>query len=40
MLDPRLDIVRAGGLDDPDGGVLDEAPDAPWMTRVLRGLSS
>jgi len=40
MFDPRLDIVRAGGLDDPDGGVLDEAPDAPWLTRLLRGLST
>ena len=36
ILDPRRDIVRAGGLDDPDGGVLDEAPDAPWMARLLR----
>ena len=39
MLDPRRDIVRAGGLDDPDGGVLDAAPDAPWVTRLTRGLS-
>ncbi len=38
MFDPRRDIVRAGGLDDPDGGVLDEAPDAPWVTRLTRGL--
>lgn len=40
MLDPRRDVVRAGGLDDPDGGVLDQAPDAPWMNRLQRGLSS
>ncbi|MGC3995014.1 MAG: glycosyltransferase 87 family protein [Propionicimonas sp.] len=37
MFDPSRDIVRAGGLDDPDGGVLDEAPDATWVTRLTRG---
>lgn len=36
MFDPSRDIVRAGGLDDPDGGVLDEAPDAPWFRRLMR----
>ena len=27
---PDHDPVRRGGLDDPSGGVLDRAPDAPW----------
>lgn len=36
MVDPKRDIVRAGGLDDPDGGVLDRAPDAPWLARFIR----
>lgn len=40
MFDTRRDIVRAGGLDDPDGGVLDGAPDAPWVTRLARGLAT
>ncbi len=40
MYNPRRDIVRAGGLDDPDGGVLDEAPDASWLVRLTRGLRS
>ncbi len=35
---PSRDIVRAGGLDDPDGGLLDGRPDAPWLTRVHRAL--
>ena len=30
ILRPEHDPVRAGGLDDPTGGVLDEAPDADW----------
>ena len=34
MWHPEDDIVRAGGLDDPDGGVLDGRPDAPWLVRV------
>lgn len=40
MFRPQLDVVRAGGRDDPDGGILDEAPDAPWVTRLNRGLAS
>jgi uncharacterized membrane protein len=39
MYEPQRDIVRAGGLDDPDGGVLDGAPDAPWLTGLLSRLS-
>lgn len=33
---PARDIVRAGGLDDPDGGLLDGRPDAPWLRRLTR----
>jgi uncharacterized membrane protein len=33
ILRPELDPVRATYDDDPDGGVLDGAPDAPWFTR-------
>ncbi len=29
VLRPEVDVVRAGGLDDPAGGVLDGAPDRP-----------
>ena len=35
---PSRDIVRHGGLDDPDGGLLDGRPDAPWLARVHRAL--
>jgi uncharacterized membrane protein len=35
--DPRRDIVRAGGADDPAGGVLDEAEDAPRLFPRLGG---
>lgn len=28
---PDADPVRVGGIDDPQGGVLDQAPDAGWM---------
>lgn len=31
ILRPELDPVRATYADDPDGGVLDGAPDAPWI---------
>ena len=31
---PARDIVRAGGLDDPDGGLLDGRPDAPWLVGI------
>jgi uncharacterized membrane protein len=29
MWHPELDVVRAGGADDPGGGYFDEAPDYP-----------
>lgn len=38
MLRPELDPVRQTYADDPDGGYLDRAPDAPWVA-VLRGRS-
>ncbi|MGY0230324.1 glycosyltransferase family 87 protein [Longispora urticae] len=34
ILKPREDVVRDSYPDDPDGGVLDGAPDAPWVTRL------
>ena len=34
ILHPELDPVRRTYQDDPDGGVLDGAPDAPWVTRL------
>jgi uncharacterized membrane protein len=36
ILHPELDAVRRTYDDDPDGGVFDRAPDAPWVAR-LRG---
>jgi uncharacterized membrane protein len=38
VLHPGEDLVRAGGVDDPVGGVLDGAPDAPppWLPAFLR----
>ena len=36
---PQYDPVRAPGWDDPAGGVLDRAPDAPWVERLRSGLS-
>ena len=38
VLRPEEDLVRAGGVDDPVGGVLDGAPDAPppWLPPLLR----
>ncbi|WBB73716.1 glycosyltransferase 87 family protein [Micromonospora sp. WMMD1128] len=33
ILRPEEDAVRQTYADDPDGGVLDGAPDAPWLTR-------
>ncbi|GGK93486.1 glycosyltransferase family 87 protein [Mangrovihabitans endophyticus] len=31
---PELDVVRQSYADDPDGGVLDDAPDADWVGRL------
>jgi uncharacterized membrane protein len=38
ILRPEADVVRADGTDDPDGGVLDGAPDDPplLLRRLLR----
>ncbi|MBO4142435.1 glycosyltransferase family 87 protein [Micromonospora tulbaghiae] len=33
IMRPELDVVRHTYDDDPDGGVLDGAPDAPWYQR-------
>lgn len=35
MLRPAGDVVRMGGLDDPDGGLFDHAPDATWLNRFV-----
>ncbi|GAA3349805.1 glycosyltransferase 87 family protein [Amorphoplanes nipponensis] len=35
---PELDVVRRTYRDDPDGGVLDEAPDAGWVDGLRRRL--
>ncbi|HEY3007934.1 MAG TPA: glycosyltransferase 87 family protein [Micromonosporaceae bacterium] len=35
ILRPEQDAVRQTYDDDPDGGVLDGAPDADWLTRRL-----
>jgi len=35
---PARDPVRAGGADDPAGGVLDGAPDAGWVAPLRRRL--
>ena len=32
ILRPEHDVVRAGGVDDPAGGVLDETDDS-WLRR-------
>lgn len=36
---PEHDIVRRGGLDDPDGGLLDGSPDAPWLVGLRSRLA-
>ncbi|MEU7931910.1 glycosyltransferase family 87 protein [Micromonospora echinofusca] len=36
ILRPELDPVRRTYADDPDGGLLDGAPDAPWLDRWRR----
>ena len=33
---PELDVVRHSYADDPDGGILDAAPDAPWVDGFRR----
>jgi uncharacterized membrane protein len=38
ILRPQHDPVRRGGLDDPTGGVLDEARDASWWPGQRRSL--
>jgi uncharacterized membrane protein len=35
---PELDVVRQTYRDDPDGGIFDGAPDAPWVQRLRRSL--
>jgi uncharacterized membrane protein len=40
VLQPGLDLVRHGGVDDPGGGTLDGAPDADWVTRLRAGLGA
>ncbi|TDB72895.1 glycosyltransferase family 87 protein [Micromonospora sp. KC721] len=37
ILHPERDAVRRTYADDPDGGVLDGAPDAPWLTARRTG---
>jgi uncharacterized membrane protein len=39
MFTPSRDIVRAGGLDDPDGGIFDHAKDTPWVARLNQRLA-
>ncbi|MGD7789116.1 glycosyltransferase family 87 protein [Propionibacteriaceae bacterium Y1700] len=34
VVQPEHDPVRIPGVDDPGGGVLDGAPDAPWFRRM------
>jgi hypothetical protein len=36
ILRPERDPVRRTYADDPDGGVLDGAPDAPWLLHWRR----
>ncbi len=38
MLHPENDIVRLSGLDDPDGGIFDHAPDARWLHQLREQL--
>jgi hypothetical protein len=38
LLRPAHDPLRRSGLDDPTGGVLDGAPDAPWHQRLRAGV--
>jgi hypothetical protein len=38
VLRPERDAVRETYDDDPDGGVLDGAPDATWIGRLRGGV--
>jgi uncharacterized membrane protein len=38
LLRPAHDPLRRSGLDDPTGGVLDGAADAPWHQRLRAGV--
>ncbi|MGA8112377.1 MAG: glycosyltransferase 87 family protein [Actinocatenispora sp.] len=40
VLRPHRDLVRADGVDDPDGGVLDRAPDVLWTRREPGGYAT
>ena len=40
VLRPERDVVRRTYRDDPDGGVLDGAPDAPWLVRRVRPVAA
>lgn len=40
MFSPQRDIVRAGGRDDPDGGIFDRAPDTGWVARLNQSLAA
>jgi uncharacterized membrane protein len=40
ILRPAHDPVRRVGEDDPGGGTLDGASDAPWLTRLRAGLGA
>jgi uncharacterized membrane protein len=40
ILRPEKDVVRHTYDDDPDGGVLDGAPDAEWVTALREGSGS
>lgn len=38
ILKPQYDPIRGPGVDDPSGGVLDGAVDAPWVGRLQAAL--
>ncbi len=40
LLQPELDVVRAGGVDDPAGGVLDGAADRPRRLEMPAGAAA
>jgi uncharacterized membrane protein len=39
VLRPGSDVVRRPGVDDPGGGCLDDAEDAPWIRRLHSSLA-